>query len=165
MTSLYTNSSNNRDLKWDEFVASLYRVWEYAPDFSPTGPSTLTGRRVLVVDVDTEHNQQVGEALTRIGTSKTMVESFEQAFHELGKQSFDIVICGTQLFDEDACEFCQSVCDSLSTLSIPIILLMNDDRPEMIWQARRAGAKFCLRKPCDPYVLLTLMSAALEPIE
>ena len=165
MSPFQTNSSSNSDLKWDAFVASLHRVWEYAPDFSPTGPLSLTGRKILVVDVDSEHNFQLGEQLTRIGTSMTMVESFDQAFNVLDQQSIDTIFLGANLLDEAACEFCRSLCDSPSTMNIPIIVLTNDDREIKVWQARRAGAKFYLRKPCDPYVLLTLIAATLEPIE
>ncbi len=165
MSPFYTNSSSNSDLQWDAFVTSLHRVWEYAPDFSPAGPLSLTGRKILVVDVDSEHNHQLGERLTRIGTSMTMVESFDQAFYELDQQSIDIVILGANLLDDAGCEFCRSVCDSPLTMNIPIIVLTNDDRQEKVWHARRAGAKFYLRKPCDPYVLMTIMSASLEPIE
>ena len=110
MSPFHANSSGNHDLKWDAFIESMHRVWEYAPDFTPIGPLSLTRRKVLVVDVDTAHNDQLDERLTRIGTSMTMVESFERAFDELSEQSIDLVILGADLVDEDACEWLPLTC-------------------------------------------------------
>ncbi len=153
------------ELNWDAFVASLHRVWEYAPDFSPTGPVNLSGRRVLVVDRDSDHNEQLGERLKRIGSSAILVKTIRMAMCELEKHSIDLIVLATDFPEEDALKFCRSVCDATSTMNVPIIMLSDDNRSEMIWSARRAGAAFYLRKPYDPYVLLALMSAALEPAD
>jgi len=148
---------------WDTFVASLHRVWEYAPDFSPTGPISLTGRNVLLVDGDTVDREQLCDQLNRMGSSVTMIDSIEQANLKVGQQIIDIVVLGSDSVNEETFEFCRFICDTPSTMNVPIIILTNDGRPEMVRQARRAGAKFYLRKPYDPYVLLTLLSVALEP--
>jgi len=166
MSTFHSIPSNAAsELNWDAFVASLYRVWEFAPDFSPNGPVNFSGRRVLVVDRDSDHNSQLGERLKRIGSSAISVMTIRMAIRELEKHSIDLIVLATDFPDEDALQFCRAVCDATSTMNVPIIMLSDDDRSEMVWSARRAGAAFYLRKPYDPYVLLALMSAALDPAD
>ncbi len=153
------------ELNWDAFVASLHRVWEYAPDFSPTGPVNLSGRKVLVVDRDVDHNVQLGDRLKRIGSSAISVMTISMAFRELDRHTIDLIVLATDFPDEDALQFCRAVCDASATMNVPIIILSEAEHPDMVWSARRAGAAFYLRKPYDPYVLLALMSAALEPTD
>ncbi len=165
MSTFHSKSSSSSDLIWDTFVASLHRVWEYAPDFSPTGPISLSGRHVFIIDGGIAEKEQLGDQLKRVGFTVTMIDSIEPAIRKLSEQIFDLVVIGAESTDEKTLDFCRLICDATSTMNVPIILLTNDDRPEMVRQARLAGAKFYLRKPYDPYVLLTLISVALEPIE
>ncbi|MDZ4848153.1 MAG: response regulator [Pirellulaceae bacterium] len=162
-TSQFSNSPS--DHHWDAFVASLHRVWEYAPDFSPTGPTNLSGRIVLLIDQDAAHNEQLCDHLKRLGAAAIAAGTLEDGLRELTHHSIELIVLGTNFGDETALRFCREVCDASRTMHIPIIVLADDASPEMVWQARREGAKFYLRKPYDPYVLLTLMSAALEPLE
>lgn len=165
MATVHSKPSSISDHTWDAFVASLHRVWEYAPDFSPNGPINLSCRTILVVDSKLVHNDQISERLKRLGSLTISVDSIHDAYKSIEVQNFDMVVISTDLLDEDAIHFIQTVCDTSSTLNMPIIMLTNDERPEMVWKARKAGVKFYLRKPYDPYVLLTLISAALEPSE
>jgi DNA-binding response OmpR family regulator len=166
MSTFSAKPNNDRsELDWDAFVASLHRVWEYAPDFSPTGPVNLSGRKFLVVDHDAEHNTQLAERLKRIGSSPIVVVTIGLAVRELEQHKIDLVVLAMNFLNDDALQFCRTLSDTAATMNIPVIMLSEDDRPEMIWAARRAGATFYLRKPYDPYVLLALMSAALEPTE
>ena len=119
----------------------------------------------MVVDQDVDHNRQIAERLKRLGSSIIAAVTIETAYRELEQNAIDLILMEADNPNDDALSFCRSVCDSMATMNIPIIMLSNDDRPETVWLARRAGATFYLRKPFDPYVLLALMSAALEPAE
>jgi DNA-binding response OmpR family regulator len=162
-TSSSKPNSETSELDWDAFVASLHRVWEYAPDFSPTGPVNLSGRTFLLVDPDASHNVQLAERLLRIGSSAIVVLTISKAIQELDQHKVDLVLLAMDFPNDDALQFCRNLSDANATMNTPVIMLSEDNHPGMVWAARRAGAKFYLRKPYDPYVLLALMSTALEP--
>ncbi len=165
--STFSSKPNNdtSELDWDAFVASLHRVWEYAPDFSPTGHVNLSGRKFLVVDPDSAHNTQLAERLKRIGSSPIAVVSIGMAIHELEQHHIDLIVLAMDFPNDDALLFCRTLCDATATMNVPVIMVSEDDHPGMVWAARRSGARFYLRKPYDPYVLLALMSTALEASE
>lgn len=158
-------SDENRDLVWDAFIASLHRVWEYAPEFSPTAAVNLSGRNVLVVDEDQLQNSILCTRLERLGLRPFSVDSLVIATDILEDKSFDLLVMDLGKDPENAIRFCRSVGDENNTMQLPIIIVSEEATNDLVQRCRNAGARFYLRKPYDPYVLLTIIVSALQPLD
>ena len=150
------------DQQWDAFVASLHRVWEFAPDFSLEGHLSLAGRSVLVFDEDQQCNQNLADQFINVGIQARSAIDIQQAFDLLKGYSFDLVVILERASTSQGKQVCEYVSDSPLHTDITVLILSNADSSEAIWNWRKLGAKYFLRIPYDPYVLLTLMAASVE---
>ncbi len=158
-------SDENRDLVWDAFIASLHRVWEYAPEFSPSAAVNLSGRNVLVVDNDPQQNSLLCTRLERLGLRPFSIDSILVAKDLLEDKAFDLLVLDIGDDPETVIRFCREISDDAKTMQLPIIMVSEEATSDLVQQCRNAGARFYLRKPYDPYVLLTIMVSALQPLD
>jgi DNA-binding response OmpR family regulator len=157
-----THSVHASDQRWDAFIASLHRVWEFAPDFSLEGHLRLAGRQVLVVDANRLRNQRLVAQLARIGLEATAAEHPRLAWRCLDGLRFDLMVLVADDGAVEAMNFCRGVADDPRHVRLAVIVIGENATHDTIWEWRRAGAKFYLTDPYDPYVLLTLMAAIID---
>lgn len=155
-------SSLPNDQRWDAFVASLHRVWQYAPDVSFEGQMNLAGRVVLVIQRDDMESGKLAMQLSKVGLRAYSAQSLTEAYHRVSENEIDVILLFVDS-DEASCRaFCEAIHDDCELNATRIIALGESISNEAIWDWRKSGAKFFLRIPYDPYVLLTLMAAALD---
>jgi DNA-binding response OmpR family regulator len=158
----FNTISQPSDQQWDAFVASLHRVWEFAPDFSLEGHLSLAGRTVLVFDSDPRQNSNLSDQFTNVGLQARSATTYSHALGLLKKNEFDIVIIVDRQQNHEGTQVCEFVADSERHAHVAVLVLSNEDSADAIWRWRKLGAKYFLRLPYDPYVLLTLMAASVE---
>jgi DNA-binding response OmpR family regulator len=73
-----------------------------------------------------------------------------------------VVLLDLVLPDGDGLDYCCELTGSPETWSIPVIVISGLDRPSLLRDCRNAGARFFLRKPYDPNVLLTLIQHVID---
>lgn len=157
-----TSISLPSDQQWDAFVASLHRVWEFAPDFSLEGHLSLAGRSVLVFDSDSHQNSKLSDQFTNVGLHARLATTVVQAIELLNENEFDLAIILDRTVNAGGAQVCEFVADSSNHANVAVLVLSNEESAEAIWRWRKLGAKYFLRLPYDPYVLLTLMAASVE---
>jgi DNA-binding response OmpR family regulator len=150
------------DQQWDDFVASLHRVWEFAPDFSLEGHLSLAGRSVLVFDEDSQCNRNLADQFMNVGLQARSAIDIQQAFDLLDCCNFDLIVILDRAATTKSKQVCEYVSDSPLHSNCSVLILSHADSAEAIWNWRKLGAKYFLRIPYDPYVLLTLMAASVE---
>jgi DNA-binding response OmpR family regulator len=163
MSNLLANSNARpSDQRWDAFVASLHLVWQYAPDISFEGQMNLAGRVVLVVHSDLHENARLAMQLSKVGLRVFSALDLPQAYDRLVDEEIDIVLLFFQGDDENAKNFCAAIQDEVHLQHVKLIALGDLVSSEAIWEWRRAGARYFVRVPVDPYVLFALMAASLD---
>ncbi len=158
----FSSISQPSDQQWDAFVASLHRVWEFAPDFSLEGHLSLAGRSVLVFDSDPHQNSKLSDQFTNVGLQARLATTVVQAFDLLKENEFDLVIILVRNAYTGGAQVCEFVSDSSYHANVAVLVLSDEESAEAIWRWRKLGAKYFLRLPYDPYVLLTLMAASVD---
>jgi CheY-like chemotaxis protein len=149
------------DQRWDAFIASLHRVWEYAPDVSLDGQLRLSGSRVLIHDQQPARRACLAEQLVRVGLAATSAGSAEETRMQLEDHHQELLLMVVDGENQEDLQLCQEIADAgYSKLQAIIAIGTTTDR-DSIWRWRRAGARYFLTDPYDPYVLLTLMTSAI----
>lgn len=117
---------------------------------------------VLIVDDDRDHVEILAFRLTRLGYRVQVATTAEAAQRLLASaRRPSLVLLDINLPDGSGLTLCQELADSLQWCDLPIIVISGLDEPEIIRECRRAGARFFLRKPYDPNVLLTLIDESI----
>jgi CheY-like chemotaxis protein/nitrogen-specific signal transduction histidine kinase len=122
---------------------------------------TVEGVRVLIVEPETDTREFVTATLQQHGASVTGTTTVAETRRMSREERFDVLLCATELPDEDAFGLLQSLrteSDSLVRHAPALALtrhLRGEDRP----LALAAGFQMQLRKPIDPGELIAAVGA------
>lgn len=123
-------------------------------------------RRVLVIDDSPAVRSEVRATLAPAGYE--VIEAADgvsgAAAISDGATELGLVICDVNMPQLTGIELLESLAQSASSRSVPILMLTSEGRPSLMQRARRAGAKGWLLKPFNPAVLLTAVRKLL-PID
>lgn len=124
---------------------------------SDSTTQTLQPPRVLIVEDDPdvaaslcEHLASQGVSVLHSATGSTVPKLVEQLQPNL-------VLLDLRLPDADGFDVCRRLMNGEATAGVPIILLSGMEGAGLVRRARQAGARFFLRKPYDPDVLMLLV--------
>lgn len=111
--------------------------------------------KVLVVDDSATVRQQVGAALTQAG-----FDIEEAADGVIGKNrieagGIDCVICDVNMPNMNGIEMIENVKQGGANSNLPIIMLTTEGAPELIQQAKSAGASGWIVKPFKADLLVS----------
>ncbi len=154
--------SHPNDRQWDDFIASLHGVWEFAPDLSLDGQIGLSGREVLIVGEETFESRRLTNLLEGVGLLPVKAADEEAAETALRSKHYDIIILMVAGISEKSLSCCEAIADSKAGATTSVIVVSDDGATDSIQRWRRAGARYCLRNPVDPYVLVNLIASAVE---
>lgn len=129
----------------------------------PAAEKSSKGARILIVDSDDASIDFLAKRLAKQGLQTTGAETARAALDVVRLEQPDLILLDTNLSDANGLEICRHLTDSPETCLIPVILFGDGDNPEIVRDARRAGARYFLRKPYDPSLLLLAIQDALKP--
>ncbi len=125
--------------------------------FEPADLDALRPPRVLIVEDDPEVAASLCEHLAAQGLnvlhaalSRTVPKMVEQLQPNL-------VLLDVRLPDGDGFDLCRTLMNGEGTAGVPVILLSGMESPGLVRRAHQSGARYFLRKPYDPDVLMVLI--------
>ncbi len=122
---------------------------------------TVEGVRVLIVEPEADTREFVTAMLQQHGASVTGTTTVAETRRMSREEPFDVVLCATELPDEDAYGLLRWLrADSESLVRhAPALALTRHLRVEDRTQALAAGFQMQLRKPIDPAELIAAVGA------
>lgn len=124
-------------------------------------PAELSGRRVLVVDDETDMREYVGTLLRHAGMRVTAVASASEALAEIEREIPEMIVSDLAMPDVDGYQLIQRIRALPDTRGgrTPAIALTAFARPEDRVRAMRAGFQNHVAKPLDPAELFAVLVA------
>ena len=116
---------------------------------------------ILVVDQDPVVRAQVAATLGMSGYECHPSESAATALAAARLLHLDLLVCDVAIRDSSGLELYQQIRQIPHNADVPALFLAHDQAADTIRRVHEAGGTFCLRKPCDPEVLVELVGKAL----
>ena len=121
----------------------------------------MSGRRILVVDDDTDVRVFLTRLLQRAGYTVLTAQDAAQAMMQIHREAPDLILTDLTMPAGNGFSILDRLTAPPNTTPIPTIVLTGSDDPEVEARALAAGVTRVLRKPCDNAVLLQSITAAL----
>ena len=115
----------------------------------------MTGKRVLMVDRDTEHGAVVAGALAQEGWSLLTAPDALSALQKLSGNSYDLVISEMVLPGADGLDLLRKI--KAVGLSLPVVMVSSGASVSQAVEAMKLGALDVLLKPLDPTMMKALL--------
>jgi len=120
------------------------------------------GRRILVVDDDSDVRVFLARLLQRAGYTVLTAGDAAQALVKADQEPLDLIVTDITMPAGGGFGVLERLKMSAKTRSIPIVVLTGHDDPTIEVRALGAGVTRVLPKPCDNAVLLDCIKAALS---
>ncbi|MFZ5440657.1 MAG: response regulator [Myxococcota bacterium] len=111
-------------------------------------------KKILVIDDSPAIRQQVSLCLTSNGFEVIEAVDGRDALEKTGAAA--MAICDVNMPGMNGIEFVKEMAQRGSTL--PIVMLTTEGRPELVAEAKKAGAKGWMVKPFKPEQLLQVVN-------
>jgi two-component system phosphate regulon response regulator PhoB len=118
--------------------------------------------RVLIVDDDADTLRLYGFALRMFGFDVTAAGSAHEALRAVAVRAPSIVVTDLAMPGMDGIEFCRVLKSSAETRDIPVLAVSGQAIDSMKAEARAAGCRDVLMKPCDPATLFDAITKMLD---
>jgi two-component system, OmpR family, alkaline phosphatase synthesis response regulator PhoP len=122
----------------------------------------MAKERILVVDDEEDLRELLRYNLTKEGYRVVCVASGEEALRAIRTQPPDLIVLDLMLPGVDGLEVCRTLRSSVSTASIPIVMLTARGEDADIVTGLELGADDYITKPFSPRVLSARMKAVLR---
>ncbi len=119
-------------------------------------------KTVLIVEDDDDIRELVSHSLSREGYRVKVAATGVEALDSVKSSSPDLIILDLMLPDIDGLEVCQRLKTSISTQSIPIVMLTAKTEDTDIVVGLELGADDYVTKPFSPRVLIARIKAVLR---
>jgi PAS domain S-box-containing protein len=125
----------------------------------PAGEQVLDGRKILVVDDDTDTRLVLAAMLRQFGGEVTAADSVEAAITEASSRSFDVILSDIAMPGEDGYSLVRRIREisTVPMIAVSAIGSGTEDREK----ALRGGFAEFLRKPVDPRQLATTVARVI----
>ncbi|MGB6042020.1 MAG: response regulator [Pirellulales bacterium] len=118
--------------------------------------------RVLCIDDDADTIAVLANLLLHAGFACECCHDVDAARKSLQRHLPDLIIADLNIGSDTGLELFQQLqATDASLVEVPLIVLSNDGNPDVVRQARAAGAAYYLSKPFDPNVMLELVDKSL----
>jgi PAS domain S-box-containing protein len=129
-------------------------------------PVFIGGKRVLVVDDNQTNRRILGEMLTNWGMVPTLVESAQEALHELKQaidrgEPFEIVLSDVHMPDVDGFMMAEQIRGNDAIRDLPIIMLTSGTRPGDVAARERLNIAIGMMKPVKQSELFSAVVGVL----
>lgn len=129
-----------------------------------SGPDTLAlaGKRVLIVDDDSDARELLRVFLESVQMTVCDAENVDDALDMLDHDSFNLIVSDIGMPGRDGYFFIRAVRVRSDGVSIPAVALTSFERPEDRARALRAGFNVHLGKPFQPATLIPFVAKLLR---
>ena len=120
----------------------------------------MKGRRILVVDDDTDVVVFLSRLLQRAGYTVLTALDAAQAVTQAHQEAPDLILTDITMPAGGGLSILERLTMLTKAGTVPVIVLTGSDDPELEARALAAGVSCILRKPCDNAVLLECIKTA-----
>jgi len=125
----------------------------------------LKTKKILLVEDDPDLAEYLCDRLREHGFVPRHLAEGENVMYWASRERPALILMDVRLPGVDGLTVCELLADYDETRDIPVIILSGLDRADVVHQSRAVGARYFLRKPYDPEVLLLLIQSALTIAE
>ena len=118
------------------------------------------GSRPKILILDSVRSRKLFETMLGDGYDLLYTDDPEDALNLVPQKKPDLVLLNHSLSSSDGLTVAKKIREGDSR-EVPILLLMNGDRPTLRKQAAKAGCDGCVSKPIDPRKLLEQIEGIL----
>ena len=118
------------------------------------------GSKPRLLILDSVRSRKLFETVLGAGYDLLYADDPEDALNLISQKKPDMVLLNHSLASSDGLTVAGKIREGDSR-KIPILLLMNGDRPTLRKQAEKAGCNGCVSKPIDPRKLLEQIEGIL----
>ena len=111
-------------------------------------------RKILIVDDEEVIRKFLRIHLDKLGYEVKEAADGEQAIDELGKDDFDLLICGILMPKKDGWEVIKEAKSNSKTKNMPVILLTAKNENSDVFKGYDLGANYYMTKPFTKAQLL-----------
>ncbi|HEY1065784.1 MAG TPA: response regulator [Pirellulales bacterium] len=116
---------------------------------------------VLIVEDDADIGEFLADRLQDQGYRTQLTTNAETGMRLARLERPHLILMDVRLPGVDGMTACSQLTDDPATFDVPVILLSGLAQPDVVRKSRSVGARYFLRKPYDPDVLLVLIQQAL----
>lgn len=120
-----------------------------------------TSTTILIIDDETSAIDDVAHALRLTDYACQWATSADEAMDCVRRGVPDLVISDIDLAGTSGLELSERLRELPGMAEVPVIFVSGAQIPNIVRQARSAGAVYFVRKPFDPDVLIELVDKAL----
>ncbi|MDP6086808.1 MAG: response regulator [Nitrospinota bacterium] len=120
------------------------------------------GRKPLILIIGEVSKSSLDQALSTHGYQTTHEEDPARGLQSAERHWPDLVLLNLRSSDAAGCEFLQNVRDLPHLNHLPVVIIMNDNKPEIRMNALEIGADDCISRPYDAHELLGRIDAVLR---
>ncbi|MDA0781002.1 MAG: PleD family two-component system response regulator [Rickettsiales bacterium] len=111
--------------------------------------NNLAGSNVLIIDDDAAQAQQISTKLSEINVNAIVIGNPPDAVRRSEEQSFDLIMVSAQLSSDDGINLCTHLRSQDKTRNTPLLIIIEDDKPELLVKALDLGVNDYLVTPID----------------
>jgi putative two-component system response regulator len=126
------------------------------PYFRPEPP------HILLIEKDPQVLGELSAALLEANYQIQCCHGVKEAMEQIDRRPPDAIICNVVMNELSGSEFRDRVKRQGDLKDVPVMFLSPSQASDIIRRHDNHGGSYCLRKPCDPQVLLQLLENMLE---
>jgi len=116
---------------------------------------------ILVVDDDIVESRQIQEKLSSFGHKVTISEP-KKAMENVSRESYDLIIISTQLYEIDGLRLCSQIRNNDSSRQIPLLILVDGDDKSLLVKGFEMGINDYLVTPIDQNELVARVKTQIR---
>ena len=120
---------------------------------------------ILIVDDSKALRMYLSEILKELDTRITETSNGVEAFNLIQKNKFDIIFMDINLPGKSGIDVIKKVRNSLNIKALPIIVITELERDELIKEAFEVGANDFIRKPLNPVEVIARLKVRFDNYE
>jgi len=109
----------------------------------------VAGSKVLIIDDDVAQAQQISTKLSEIDVNATVISNPPDAVRTSEEETFDLIMVSAQLSSDDGIQLCTHLRSQEKTRNTPLLIIIEDDKPDLLVKALDMGINDYLVTPID----------------
>lgn len=118
-------------------------------DYGRPARGDVAGANILIIDDDASQTQQIMVKLTEINVNATVMPSPPEAVKLSEQNDFDLIMVSAQLDSGNGVNLCTHLRSQEKTRNTPLLIIIEDDNPDLLVKALDMGINDYLVTPID----------------
>jgi two-component system cell cycle response regulator len=111
--------------------------------------NNLAGSKVMIIDDDAAQAQQISTKLSEIDVYAKVFSSPPDAVKNTEEENYDLIMVSAQLSSDDGINLCTHLRSQDKTRNTPLLIIIEDDKPDVLVKALDLGVNDYLVTPID----------------